>query len=272
MWQYFKSLEENKDLFDNLTLPDGIDKDTLMENILLQGGEFEVMYGDPWFMRDAIGTWSRKWQRTFEKWLAVLNVEYNPLENYDRIEAWTDTMGRGAKTHSRRDSGNTRTFDNTDAETIDTTNERTLDTTNERTLNTTNERTLDLNDTTENKVSAFDSSDYQAADKSETDNTGTDTMVNTGTDTMSNTGTDTVANTGTDTFVHSGTIKDEFGEGASADETENKKDEHDGRVHGNIGTMTSQKMLSDELEVQRFNLIEQITDLFVQEFCILVYE
>ena len=31
MWQYFKSLEENKDLFDNLTLPDGIDKDTLME-------------------------------------------------------------------------------------------------------------------------------------------------------------------------------------------------------------------------------------------------
>lgn len=240
MWQYFKSLEENKDLFDNLTLPDGIDKDTLMENILLQGGEFETMYGDPWFMRDAIGTWSRKWQRTFEKWIAALAVEYNPLENYDRLEAWTDTMGRGSKTHSRRDSGNTRTFDNTDTETLDTTNARTLDT----------------NNTTENTVSAFDSSTYQPADKSTTDNTGTDT----------------VANTGTDTFVHSGTITDEYGEGASADETENKKDEHDGRVHGNIGTMTSQKMLADELDVQRFNLIEQITDLFVQEFCILVYE
>ena len=240
MWQYFKSLEENKDLFDNLTLPEGIDKDTLMENILLQGGEFEVMYGDPWFMRDAIGTWSRKWYRTIEKWITALNIEYSPLENYDRMEDFTDTMGRGSKTSSRRDSGNTRTFDNTDEETLDTTNERTLDT----------------NNTTENTVSAFDSSTYQPADKSETDNTGTDTLTN----------------TGTDTFVHSGTITDEYGEGSSASETENKTDNHSGRTHGNIGVMTSQQMLEQELSVQRFNLIDQVTDLFVQEMCILVYE
>lgn len=224
MWQYFKSLDDNKDLFDNLTLPDGIDKDTLMENILLNGGEFETLYGDPWFMRDAIGTWSRKWQRTFEKWMAALSIEYNPLENYDRMENWSDQLNRGASSSSRRDSGNTRTFNNTDKETIDT----------------------DV--TSENTVSAFDSSTYQPSDKNTTNNDGTDT------------------------FEHTGTIQDAFGEGASASEKENSKNEHDGRIHGNVGVTQSQKMLADELEVQRFNIIEQITDLFVTELCIMVYE
>lgn len=221
---YFQSLNDDKSLFDNLSVPEGIDKDTLEENILLQGGELETLYADPWFTRDAIGTWSRKWQRTFEKWLAALNTDYNPLENYDRIENWSDQLNRGASSSSRRDSGNTRTYDNTDEETLNT------------------------NVTSENTVSAFDSSTYQPADKNSTDNTGTDT------------------------YTHTGTVTDEYGEGASASEKENSKNEHDGRIHGNIGTMTSQKMLTDELEVQRFNLIEQITDLFVQEFCILVYE
>ena len=67
-------------------LPEGIDKDVLVNNILLRGGEFEVIYSDPYFMQEAIYTWLAKWQRTLEKWLAALAVEYDPLNNYDRTE------------------------------------------------------------------------------------------------------------------------------------------------------------------------------------------
>ena len=44
---YFENLED--DLFKNLELPEGLDKDVLTQNILLEGGEFEVLYANPIF-------------------------------------------------------------------------------------------------------------------------------------------------------------------------------------------------------------------------------
>lgn len=221
--QYLIQMKDQT-LFDLLELPEGIDKETVVDNILLQGGEFEVLYADPEFMRNAIGMWGNKHYHTFDKWIKAQSIEYDPLENYDRQEDWTDTGDRGEESSARRDSGNTRTFDNQD------------------------KRTLDTEVDTENTVSAYDSSSYQPSDKAETTNSGTDTVD------------------------YSGTIKDEFGEGSSGQTTENKKDVHTGRVHGNIGTLTSQKMLTDEYEVARFNIVEQITDIFILEFTIPVYD
>lgn len=222
MNSYFKSIDS--DLFDKLTLPDGVNKETLVNNILLEGGEFETLYGDPYFLQQMIGVWSDKWSRTFEKWVAALSIEYAPLENYDRQEDWTDQNYHTSNTSARRDSGNTRTFNNQDKRTIDTTA------------------------VSEDEVSAFDSSVYQPSAKN------------------------TVDNDGTDTVDYSGTIKDEYGEGTSGAENGNSTDTHGGRVHGNIGTLTSQKMLADELDLQKWNLYEHITDIFMQEFCIMVYE
>ena len=73
-----------------------------------------------------------------------------------------------------------------------------------------------------------------------------------------------MSNTGTDTMDHTGTIKDETGEEETAT--------HNGRVHGNIGVTTSQQMLQSEIDVARFNIVQQITDLFLQEFCIMIYD
>lgn len=92
MWGFEGWLKaENKSLFDNLVLPAGIDKETLTDNIMLELGEFEVLYADPDVMRECIGLWGRKWSRTFNKWITALNISYNPLENYDRQEEWTDS-------------------------------------------------------------------------------------------------------------------------------------------------------------------------------------
>ena len=81
----------NDELFELLNVPEGIDKATLIDNILLRSGSFEVVYPDYEFMKYSIGAWSRKWQPTFNRWVEALAIEYNPIENYDRYEHWTDT-------------------------------------------------------------------------------------------------------------------------------------------------------------------------------------
>lgn len=90
-------------LFDQLSVPAGLDKNLLINTLLLRGGEFEVLYANFDFMKAAIGVWSAKWQRTMEKWLRVLSMEYDPIENYDRKEDWIDT------THNKRQENATGT-------------------------------------------------------------------------------------------------------------------------------------------------------------------
>ena len=51
---------EEGDLFTELVLPEGIDKDVLTNNILIRGGEFEVVFSEPHFMQKAVGNWGKK--------------------------------------------------------------------------------------------------------------------------------------------------------------------------------------------------------------------
>lgn len=95
-------------IFDKLNVPSDLNKTTLVNNILLRSGEFEVMYADPDFMKDAIGMFSDTWQPTFERWVKALALEYNPLENYDRKEDWSDTRNvSDSGTSSSSTSGTT---------------------------------------------------------------------------------------------------------------------------------------------------------------------
>lgn len=105
-------------LFDLLKVPEGLNKETLVENILQESGDFEVLYSDFDFMKNSIGLVSRKWNRTFQKWWDALQLEYDPIYNYDRYEEWTDegtdsgTVGNEGKSTSDEHSsgsGNTTT-------------------------------------------------------------------------------------------------------------------------------------------------------------------
>lgn len=133
------------DLFKNLLLPEGVDKKTLTDNILMEGGEFEVLYANPYYIQNAIGTWSAVHYDTMSRWKKALDIEYAPLENYDRHEDWTDTTDRDSTGHSETDNTNTN----------------------------------------ENTKSAFDSSSYQPNEKddftgaSETDVSNTDNIEGT---------------------------------------------------------------------------------------------
>lgn len=95
MYQYVDAT--GSDLFQFLNLPAGIVKADLIDAIMLKGAEFEVLYADASTMQYAIGAWSKKWQRTLSKWAKVLAIDYNPLENYDRTETWSDARSANGK-------------------------------------------------------------------------------------------------------------------------------------------------------------------------------
>lgn len=73
-------------LFKNCSFPEGIEKDIVIETILVNCGEFEPLFKDADFMQSATTTWCRKWYHTFERWQLTLTEEYNPIHNYDRYE------------------------------------------------------------------------------------------------------------------------------------------------------------------------------------------
>ena len=173
IWAYDYYLEDG--LFKNLVLPDGIDKDTLISVIMQECGEMQPTFTNAEFMQDMIGYWSTKWAATFEKWIAAVTAEYDPISNYDRHEEWTDqlyhTVGGSAET----------------------------------------------------KKSSYDSATLTPYDKVETSDSG------------------------------------------------NSFDTRNGHTYGNIGVTSSQQLLEAEYKVAEWNIYEHIKDLFMQDFCIMIY-
>ena len=69
-------------LFDNLVVPDIIDKDVLITNLLAETSELEVLYPDSDYMKALIGYWSQKQLPIWQKYADTLGIEYDPLDNY----------------------------------------------------------------------------------------------------------------------------------------------------------------------------------------------
>lgn len=196
------------DMFEAFNLlPEGIDKDTLENLILTEGGEFEPIFANAEIMKEQVALFVNKHNRTFQKWMDALAIEYDPLNNYDRTEVWTEK-----EKHSDASNG---------------------------TQNASSQGTTNGSDITQNDISAYDSAEFQPHDKT----TG---QTTTGSTSSGNTTTSDSSN------------------GSS-------ENERKGRAYGNIGVTTSQQMLQSELDIARFNVYENIKDLFIDELLIAVY-
>ena len=229
-------LNPQKSVFDEMELPDNIDKEVLIGAIMMRCQEFELLYSDPDFLMAAVRLWSLKHKRTFEKWIEALMIKYDPLYNYDRTEEYTDThSGDFNRTGTSSDVGSSH---------------------NSRTDNSTMTNNLtDTNDvTTTHSEKAYNDTNYVGTTQDVVD--------------QDETHTGTVSNTGS--------ITDNGSYSNSGNTGENGKDNytniHKARLFGNIGVTTSQAMLLAEVnEAAVWNLYEHIADLFCEEFCIMVY-
>ena len=151
---------ENKSVFDKLSLPTGIDKQTLTDSILMRSGEFEVLYSDPYLMTNLIGIWSKKYYATFDRWVKALAIEYDPLNNYDRHEVIDDKTKRNEKTNNKIDSTNKNHLESDVTTDNDTTTDLSESAYNE------SEPSLKQNDVSENDVHTVNESDGNSEDHS----------------------------------------------------------------------------------------------------------
>ena len=106
-------LNPDHSVFESLELPEGIDKDTLIGSIMLRCQEFELLYTDPDVMTSAVFIWGKKNYWTFDKWVKLINKQYDPLYNKDYYEDITDNHeGEFSNEGSAHSSGNTGTTNN----------------------------------------------------------------------------------------------------------------------------------------------------------------
>lgn len=250
--QYFKY--KNQSLFDEIKLPEGVDKQTLVNTILVEAGELEVMYTDGDFLKVAINTWFERKYNMIDRWIKAINIDYKPLENYNRIEKWTDkangtTSNNGSKNSKTNNSGSDNGTD-TNNETVDNISS--------------DSKTIGAQTSSdETKVSAFNNDTYSPSQKD-------DSTVSERTDKSSGTGKTTKAGTLTknNSYKNESTVVDTISDNG----TSSNNSEHSGEIFGNIGVTTSQQMLEAEMTLWgKIDIYRDTAEMFVQEFCIMVY-
>ena len=217
-----------------------------------------------------LGYFQPKW----DKLKNIYELEYDPLHNY--LDEWEDEM-EGAKSEDRSSESERTDTHNT---TVANNNLRTdaLQELETRNLSDGNTRTDNLSETNTGTVGntgnntdttslwGFNSSDAVNSDRvsgtngsTRTDNltkantgTVTDSGTHTGSVTTANTGTVTDAGTNKTTGTESRAYTDSF----AANEEQARQ--RSGRHFGNIGNLTSQKMILEEIELWKWSYIQEI--------------
>ncbi len=91
--------EYDNTLFQGLQLPEGLNQEAVINEILLQCAELEIVYPDINIMKLAITTWSIANQYTWQKLYDTMVVEYNPIWNVDAtVNIDRNTSGSGNAT------------------------------------------------------------------------------------------------------------------------------------------------------------------------------
>lgn len=247
-------------IFDNLQVPTGVDKPTLVNNIILETAEMECVYPTPVFLKTAIGLWSNVQILTWERAYSDMQAEYSPIENYDRYETETTTGSRG---HSGKDT-TTRTGTTAHSGKDTTTESGTVSQTEttSSTVNSTGSETA----TTTNKIAGFDSTTLVDHDSSSGSSSKTAQDTSSGSNTQSGT------QSTTNELTHGEQISDSSTEELTHGEQIAEQGSRTSHIHGNIGVLTATQMIRDDISLlPELNIYTYITRDFKRRFCIDIY-
>lgn len=150
LWGFY---QYDKTLFDNIVLPDGIEKENLVAEIMKNSGDLYPYHQVAEYLKLNINYWFARRLFDFGKIYEALRMEYSPIENYDRKENIT------------------RNYENSGIDKASTTLGSTTTSTN-----------IGTNDN-ENKVSAYNENDYTNREKDIQSHNSTVTNTGSGTDT-----------------------------------------------------------------------------------------
>lgn len=213
-------------------------------------------------------------------------LDFNPVENYDRIESWSETRTGNEKNETQLQGGEKNTHTeaiSTDTETTEIgkrkTNEtetqgatvETRDLTNE-TSTKNNQSVQEKNEGTSYNTNLYDTKTTTfegAADTATQTDTGTvkkDAVTNTNESTVDATVDTTTVDRGAREHIDTRQYTDR--KDTSLKTYDNVKDQHDGRIHGNIGVTTSTAMASEyDSYYIHYSFWEKLWKMFVSFSC-----
>ena len=248
-------------------LPSGADKERFLDFFFLEYGEFTPIYQEPSALARHIRAAGTVLKYTLDKLYATLSLQYNPIENYDRQEEWSDGGGKmteykGGTTSSRTGSGTVDYLGGN--QTIDSGSSTTGYVGGET-------ETPSTNRTVEHQVSADNTGTYFPSEKDiETGATVSRTYSADRADTTTTGNTQTVTYQGR-RDASSDTESQSTAFSPDRKDIETSTGTHSGRVHGNIGVTTSQQMLESERDVARYQFYAEAALLYASHLLIMVY-
>lgn len=288
-------------VFDLMVIPEELDRETLLNNLLAETAELEVLYPNPVVFKNLLGVWSSKQLDIWNRLYATTQYEYNPIENYNRYETGSED-GEGSTTHSGTDTtADSTTYGGSDGRTegimqggSDTTTRQHAEggsqgesTTAQMALGGSDVVTGE--DTKGHWIAGFDSTpsgndDGLVKQTRDQDNATTTTAYGkTESDNGSKTTTfgKTESDSDTTSYGKTENISEQRTYGQTIQKAGNmthgekiattNEGSHELHAHGNIGVTTTQKLIREQRSIDLFNLYDIIIEDFKMRFCILVY-
>lgn len=225
------------DPFSGATVPAPLNLDSVKSAIMVRCGLLTPVYGEPEVFTNLVTHWFYTKQWTFEHLINIIQAEYSPIENVFEDRTETTTYGHtNTKTGGFKDT-------NGGKDTVKDSGKDERDITNSGT------------DTTTNTISAFNSSTYQPDNKTEVSHGLT-------------VGDDVTYGKQTDT-THGHTLERVYN---SEKDTQGGKDELTVKRHGNVGTISADQLIEQELNLLRhFDIYGFIAEMFEEDNMIMIY-
>lgn len=130
-------------LFDEMVMPEYtdkngvhfvLDKDTMIDSILIELGELETLFPDAEKMKEIIGIWSRRREPSWSRMYRVLIEDYDPFVNIRRTEHREITQDRDLKGSYKGKVNGWNSTEPVDRDSSDTSDSGTIKTTEDYTL------------------------------------------------------------------------------------------------------------------------------------------
>ena len=218
-------------IFDSLTIPTSVDRETLIDNIIMEAAELELLFPNADILGRLIGNWSKTRLAAWNRMIGALDAEYNPIENSDRYEDHLEDY--------------TRDLNESDNYTRD------LKENDNYTRNLTDSGNSNSSGSTQNSRTGYNSGDLQVTDSSSSEDHSDDSR----------------SYTGSDDRNKGYTGSDNRNKGFTGGDTRHTVI----HTHGNIGVTTNQHMVKAELKLRQYDIYKLITNEFIDTFCIGVY-
>ena len=279
--------EYDQAIFDGFNVPDGIDRDNCINEILLRCGDLSLIYPSFNIMKLAIKNWSAIEMPIWTTLYNTENLDYNPIWNVDGTvtEVYNHSgknskdgknTGNGSETIDRtteKDASGSRILD------ADGSKDQTTSGTNSKTTSGTVTGSATHDSTETGSTKGYNDTSWLDNDKRviDSDDTTSETRSGTESDTASGSLTETSTNDESETTSSEETVTDtetrSRADGGSWNEegTDTAEDTRTTRRTGNIGVTTTQRMITEEREVAQFSTIKYIVDSFKKRFCIMIY-